>query len=605
MSQTDVPFTEYYNRVIHKLAYIENNPVLSRSHPDDRIFADDVALRLKLWVADISDDQESFAWAGNIAQISDQLSERLTELDRQCELFNDALLSELQSEIIEPLCRSFQINIFSPESREQLQEQEDGTEKTTSSARKSLQQAVDNLVALSPLIKIAAAVPKSDRTSETLSRAVPDSDTRREPITTKGEPYILLQDALPLDHINQLLGAVVVPKELMSNISRGTQLVSIPPDTSNMKMEKSAIKALDVVGLTNQASRSPIHRNVTALTLGASKSSTGAGFLVINKWQLAEAEDYLAWFTKAHEKKLKEIFQESPHRDLALVSVLISAQIPSAEGSSPADGNEQGPGLQSSAVDAIDQLANGIEQVIAFGCLEIPKPRFGTPRFKAKGSSPKPLYFLMPEFTIPPPPDGPIQLGSIIEEIASVQRPINGTSLGGVGPVDSTTEQKMNYRFETSYDDSSDFRSFLRQWGLGIDADRRLRKIVMIDCLETIQFSPTMDFIHQCLGQDEVKQRLKGRLYKSLYMITGMKIARGAGVSRTERETSAGADILGGLGVSAGMSAVQEVTASTAFGTSSDCIVAVRLRRIKFRRRLLSRKPGELIVEDYTNGAFL
>lgn len=132
------------------------------------------------------------------------------------------------------------------------------------------------------------------------------------------------------------------------------------------------------------------------------------------------------------------------------------------------------------------------------------------------------------------------------------------------------------------------------------------------DKLETIQFFPREDYIRTCVEVGAVRRFLeKSRYKKPVYIITGLKIVRGASA-----KTLAGRSVGGSLGVeidgtvwsggSVPVSGGPEISATvsqrqgTSWDGSSDFVLAYRVRKVK-----VSRKGVVMKAEDYTTGAML
>ncbi|KAI8945826.1 hypothetical protein F4801DRAFT_107389 [Xylaria longipes] len=146
---------QQYDGVVSRLEAIATNRELLEARPGDGIFADDMLLRLKLWAADVQSDQEVFSWVEQITQISVPLRDRLQHLHQQCDVFYDAYKRAGGGE----------------DHKDPATGSSSAPEDAIASAKHSLRQAIDNLMALTTPIKVAASVPKERRTSETVDRA--------------------------------------------------------------------------------------------------------------------------------------------------------------------------------------------------------------------------------------------------------------------------------------------------------------------------------------------------------------------------------------------------------------------------------------------------
>lgn len=126
------------------------------------------------------------------------------------------------------------------------------------------------------------------------------------------------------------------------------------------------------------------------------------------------------------------------------------------------------------------------------------------------------------------------------------------------------------------------------------------------DALETQYFLPDSEFIAASLNNDFVQGYLEVHEWrKPVYMITGIKVARGASVANsTAREVDANAKVgadatMVGAPVTLGpkLGFEKKKERSVAYAGSTDYIFAYRLKRIR------ARKGGKLEEGDYIKGA--
>ena len=212
-------------------------------------------------------------------------------------------------------------------------------------------------------------------------------------------------------------------------------------------------------------------------------------------------------------------------------------------------------------------------------------------------------WFISPDFTIPPPPNGPLRLGVLLadpKELNSIIWDARDIAL------DSTVFHSAQNRYEFSSSrihgkGGGVWASFLSV-GLGLDADvatSREDSIKMAcDRLETHWFSPTMEFIGECLEHREVKAWTRARRRKPLYMVTGIKVAQGAQLKMGQRNPSPfnvgaelgsigiGVDVVAaGVPVSVGPSVSVSKTVISGFESASystDFVFAYKLRKLNF-----------------------
>jgi len=134
------------------------------------------------------------------------------------------------------------------------------------------------------------------------------------------------------------------------------------------------------------------------------------------------------------------------------------------------------------------------------------------------------------------------------------------------------------------------------------------------DTLETIQFIPKPGYISGCIASSDAVRRYleKTRYRKPVYVVTGIKIARGAGAKAKSlrsralsAETTAEVDALvwAGVPVAAGpgVAKVDETRQNVAWEGGSDFVFAYRLSKV-----MVDKKTGGVKSErDYTRGTML
>ncbi|KAH6670620.1 hypothetical protein B0J14DRAFT_429166, partial [Halenospora varia] len=214
----------------------------------------------------------------------------------------------------------------------------------------------------------------------------------------------------------------------------------------------------------------------------------------------------------------------------------------------------------------------------------------------------KPTYFLAPNCDFPP--DGLIALGSIIIDPKTPQKSLNHRN-NQRKPVPADDLQ------ESYKDDWEDvirsarhnritlWMSFLQMiLGVGADVSAGFTKgredAYKFSRLETKYFEPDVAYIQESLKVESVKGYITATKYrKPIYMVTGVKIARGAEVSgRIIKEYTGmlkvgldatmltGVPISGGPAVETGKMKEREV----GFGGGSDYVFAYRVVKIVLSR---------------------
>ncbi|KAK8116356.1 hypothetical protein PG984_012858 [Apiospora sp. TS-2023a] len=241
-------------------------------------------------------------------------------------------------------------------------------------------------------------------------------------------------------------------------------------------------------------------------------------------------------------------------------------------------------------------------------------------------SVPKPTYHLPPNFSIPPPPMGPFHLGTLIRDFdrREQMRPLNnGKDRNGEV---KRIEPPKNDVFLDHKDGFEAIRSRLKSgehglWarcigvdGLGgeasISAKRSENDTYKFDSLDTEFFYPSPTYVSKCMALSDVDEYMKAFNYKrAVYLVTGLKVARGATVRmesafEVKGKLDLGLNNPGGASVQVGprTESTVESKPSTEFKGSSDLIIGIQCLKIYYKRGIfgLEKKLKDTI---YTDGA--
>ncbi|PON22526.1 hypothetical protein TGAM01_v208610 [Trichoderma gamsii] len=224
-------------------------------------------------------------------------------------------------------------------------------------------------------------------------------------------------------------------------------------------------------------------------------------------------------------------------------------------------------------------------------------------------------YFLSPITTIPP--EGPIRLGSIIEDPSYVQEPINNPPV----PPSSAGEEVYLHNAANSTVTLNASKSFalglfvkfqqLLQGKIGGKTSSAVEETWSFSNLQTQWFTPSDEYIKQSLQQMEVQefiaQNYSWLRRTKLYMVTGVMVAEGASsaikaAKQNELHLSLGVDtplpqvpitVLPQLD----LEGASGVTKSQ--GKSDTVVFAFQLRRIKIS------PAGDVTHAQYTDGTLL
>ncbi|PON27915.1 hypothetical protein TGAM01_v203052 [Trichoderma gamsii] len=228
-------------------------------------------------------------------------------------------------------------------------------------------------------------------------------------------------------------------------------------------------------------------------------------------------------------------------------------------------------------------------------------------------------YFLCPksEF-IPPPPEGPLFLGSIILSTSMPESSLNRETkiplVNELPPIIETDWKKaVSVKKKVEWGVYLQFlaNSGLLVLGPSLDADHlsKSKCTFAFDEVKTMSFEPTPEYVAEAMKAPTVQQWLKEPKQRfspvvSLYLITGMKLVKGANVKYSSSGTLG---VTGRFGIDVPQYDISvgprgRWTAPT-YGDgmesnpTSDFVFAFRVKRIRITRKVKT--------ENYTKGAFM
>jgi hypothetical protein len=225
-------------------------------------------------------------------------------------------------------------------------------------------------------------------------------------------------------------------------------------------------------------------------------------------------------------------------------------------------------------------------------------------------------YFLAPNWDYPP--GGLIRLGSLVTDPRKPHRSLNRAS-----PIDideGNVVQSTKKKWELTRTQLTEVRvgvwgSFLHfvgvKGGTSYNHNYDSSEIYKCDTLEANPFQPDKAYIFESLQNPFVKSYIVDNGHrKPVYMITGVKIARGFTVTTKSGKTQGGDVKLGistaslGTPVQVGPSfkistgSSEDVSFEAGVG-STDCVFAYQLIKIR------SKRNGKFTEEDFYRGALL
>lgn len=232
----------------------------------------------------------------------------------------------------------------------------------------------------------------------------------------------------------------------------------------------------------------------------------------------------------------------------------------------------------------------------------------------------QPTYYIAPNFTTRPFPNGPLELGTFLEDIKQYY-PINQGATNRIPIPDgqrfSDTKEDINASFKTSSSGEASILAKVLDRSVGGEASLKGQKrdedVYKIQKLETVYFHPQRSYISKCLHLSDVKDYLEmGNNEEPVYLITGLKIAWGATIS-TEREqgyegnAGVGVAVPGGpvdIEVEAKAGVAGDSAMSSSFGKPADFVLGIQVQKIYHKKKFWSRERA-LTVERVVKGAVL
>ena len=227
-------------------------------------------------------------------------------------------------------------------------------------------------------------------------------------------------------------------------------------------------------------------------------------------------------------------------------------------------------------------------------------------------------YFLCPPTDlISPPPAGPLCLGTIIRSTSSPQISLNRAS---VIPVEDENPPVVETDWKKTVTQGTKFgfgiyAQFLQLAvrGLGPEVDvehsSQRKSTFSFDTMTTLKFEPTPEYIHEAIRSPYVQTYLNDHKQRfapsvSLFLVTGMKIVKGANIKYSTSATGGiaanmgiASNALGGMSVGPKGHWTSTLKDENEFKRGSEFVFAFRVKRLRFKKKVEA--------EDYNKGAFL
>ncbi|UKZ67915.1 uncharacterized protein TrAtP1_009075 [Trichoderma atroviride] len=157
----------------------------------------------------------------------------------------------------------------------------------------------------------------------------------------------------------------------------------------------------------------------------------------------------------------------------------------------------------------------------------------------------KPTYHLPPNFSTPPPPDGPFHLGTVLRDFEKKEqmRPLNQEDSQRIPIPKKHEDVKKGFTATRKRMKSGEFglcAKFMGLNGVGgeasIAAERHDSDRYSFETFETKFFYPTPEYISDCFKLSDVDDYLQGSRYKkAVFLVTGLKIGKGVTVGMNKK----------------------------------------------------------------------
>lgn len=469
----------------------------------------------------------------------------------------------------------------------------------TSLAREDLRQSVDNLTSFATPIKVAISVPEAARTPDTSSKVNRQAVRPAPPVTSEQFPYVLLKEPLPGSWVPELLGGVVDPDKL-------SDLGGDPIPSSILVPTFATLDDFSEVAVDSGMSN-------PSLLYKTKYDSSAARPTTVKRWQLRDPKVFMAKHLESHGRKiLQGIFKASPDANIAMVSTTLTFSVQPTKtlsGSETRSSTGEGEAVHHSLLE-ISENSESTEQIFAFSCFKISRRDMDRPTVKIlKHAGPGyalRVYHLALDAYALAVPEGPVELGSIITDLKNLRDPLNTGSVVPVPGDQIYTAYNADY-YMTETKSATAWSKVMGRLVSG-STGGSIFTGYQIDRLETIQFRPTTEYVTQSIEHEDVHKYLRSGSGRSVYLITGLKIIRGAALiqeGRTQRvhvSLAVDAPISAPAALGVGGRTLRDVQSSKSLQSSDDFIFAVRLQQIRCKRRFFGTFES-VMIEDYTQGA--
>jgi hypothetical protein len=233
-------------------------------------------------------------------------------------------------------------------------------------------------------------------------------------------------------------------------------------------------------------------------------------------------------------------------------------------------------------------------------------------------SQPIPKYYIAPNFSIPPVEAGGIlELGSIIAGVASADEPLNEDCHVRIPLAKLFCSHQRGFTVTKSRMTSGEYGVWAKLVGVdGVGGElswapeRSAEDVYHFRSIDTIYFNPSEEYMEESMDQDDVKDYVMGSGYDPVYIVTGLKTARGPSVRMSKSRKLKGTVELGlqepgGLPIELGpkFNTSKEARQEMGFEDSTDFIIGIRVKKLMYKKHWLTWAPGALVAKEHNKGA--
>jgi hypothetical protein len=228
-------------------------------------------------------------------------------------------------------------------------------------------------------------------------------------------------------------------------------------------------------------------------------------------------------------------------------------------------------------------------------------------------------YHLPPTFTMRPFPNGPLELGTVVENIKQFTALNQGDDRVPIPEGEKYSDSKEGIEASVSKSTSGEVGILAKVLDGSIGGDASLKgkrndeNKYNIEKLETLYFIPRPTYLSKCMKLADVQEFLEGGSYKEpVYLITGLKIAWGATITMvTGREMEGGGSV--GAKAPAGpvelnlethANAAGHSMMSTTYTKPADFVLGIQVLKLYYKGKLFS-KERALKKKPVSKGAVL